>query len=157
MQNKQPSNTSARKQRQTARPRCLVDRGTPLLSRADSNSSFRPGISTSPNPWRFTVALRPSPAMHHTHFTCLCSILHHAVTPKSSRSAAHESRQDQRITIRQIRNIYYMTLTLINIIYMWYCGFHCYNPIVSHNNNNNNNKEILIRACIHFRYLIAMS
>ena len=47
---KQPSNTSARKQRQIARPRCLVDRGTPLLSRADSNSSFRPGISTSRNP-----------------------------------------------------------------------------------------------------------
>jgi len=48
---KQPSNTSARKQRQTARRRCLVDRGTPLLSRADnSSSSFRSGISTSRNP-----------------------------------------------------------------------------------------------------------
>ena len=47
---KQPSKTSARKQSQTARPRCLVDRGTPLLSRAESSSSFRPGISTSRNP-----------------------------------------------------------------------------------------------------------
>jgi len=134
---KQPSNTSARKRRQTTRPRCLVDRGTPLLSRADSSSSsFRPGISTSRNPWRFTVALQPSPAAHHPHATCLCSTLHYAVAPKSSRSAAHEPRQDQRITIRQLHNIYCMTLTLINIlyiyIYIWYCGFHCYNPTVSH-------------------------
>jgi hypothetical protein len=47
---KQPSNTSARKQRQTARPQCFVDRGTPLLSRADSSSSFRSDISTSHYP-----------------------------------------------------------------------------------------------------------
>jgi hypothetical protein len=142
---KQPSNTSARKERQTTRPRCLVDCGTPLLNRADRSSSLWPGISTSRNPWQITVALWPSPAAHpaahHTRAICLCSTLHHAVAPKSPHNAAHRPRQDQRITIRQPRNIYCMTLTLISIIYrvsqekcarIWesvsYVKVHRYNP-----------------------------
>jgi hypothetical protein len=118
----QPSKTSVRKQRQTARPWCLVDRGTPLLSRADSSSSSssRPGIRTRRNLWRFTVALQLRPAAHHTHTTCPYSTLHHAAAPKSSRNAAHGTRQNPRIRIRQLRNTYCMNLTLI-YIYVCVC------------------------------------
>jgi hypothetical protein len=83
----------------------------PLFSRAGS-SSFRPRISTSQDPWQFTLALLPSPpahrSAHHIHAICLCSTLHHKVARKSFREAAHWSRQDQCITIRQLQN--YMNL-----------------------------------------------
>jgi hypothetical protein len=67
---KQPTNTSARKQRQTVRPRCLVDRGTPLLS---SSTSFHPGISTIRDilPWpsgqaQLRITLTPSACAQHS-------------------------------------------------------------------------------------------
>jgi hypothetical protein len=128
---KQPANTSAGKRHQTAQPQCLVDRGTPLPSRA-SSSSFWPGISTSHDPWRFTVA--PSHASHSCHLSV-------PYTPPRARTKVipqHGTQAETRPTHYNqttTQHLLYVCKTLTNIIYVCYCGFHCYKPTVSHNRN----------------------
>jgi hypothetical protein len=112
---KQPSKTSARKQRQTARPRGLVDRGTPLLSRvaaafgpASAASVIRdvtPRLSSQVQP-RIThprhlpvlnTTLRRRTA-HSQHSDCRrhkphATRLGQHAAPKSFRNATHETRK----------------------------------------------------------------
>jgi hypothetical protein len=55
-----------------------------------SRNSFRPGISTNHNPWRYTAALQPNPAAHHTS-TPPASTQHSTTRPHESHPATQHT------------------------------------------------------------------
>jgi len=123
---KQPSNTSARKQRQTARPRCLVDRGTPLLSQAAAAAAFgpasAPAVIRDDSPWpsgqvqpRIQLRITTTPPAWAQHRTT-----HYVVAPSSHPATQHPGRGKTNV-YNQPRNC--MTLRHLCVC-VFYCGFH---------------------------------
>jgi len=133
---KQQSNTSAKKQRQTAPPRYKVERGTPLLSRADISSSFRPSsapaVIRDDSPWnsgqvqpriQLRITLRQLPVLNTPPRDCA-----EVIPQPRTRAEARPTYYNQRTTQNRLYDF-----DINKRLYMWYCGFHCHNPIVSYN------------------------